>query len=197
MEQKPQPPIPNDDQSLIQFVDWLLQPMSYRIFAYKPTESIPKDTNEFIRRLVRPLPYRVFCDKLLEFNAKEFEGLVADLLGSLGGQVIPSKEGADGGADLLWKISKGEYIVQCKKWEKKVGIPIVREIYGATMKSQTNGAFIVTKSEFTDWAIDFTKDLSPRVGLIDGRLLFNLLTQIMPSIVEDIQEGRWKRNKLR
>ncbi len=184
---EPMPPKPHDDQSLTIFLDWLLQAPNYRMFAYPSRQPGPEDTEQFIKSLLRPLPHEDFRDKLARYSPKEFERLVANFLQSLGGgQVIAGEQGTDGGIDLKLRTSKGYYIVQCKRWKAKVGVPIVREVYGVATNVQAKGAFIISTSKFTNDAIYYTENLSPRVGLIDGEELFNLMTLFTPTIVEDI-----------
>ena len=152
---------------------------------------------EFIRFLVTPQPYRLFCDDILrEFTPKEFVGLVSDLFRQLGCSVMTGPEGADEAIDILCKAPEGDYIVQCKKWKAKVGVATVREVYGAAVKYQAKGAFIVTVGEFTSTAADFLIDLRPPpVRLIDGKELFDLMNQHMPTVVADIQDGLWESHR--
>ena len=154
------------------------------------------DTYEFVKMLLTPQPYMIFRDILQKFTPKEFVGLVSDLFQQLGGTVMTGPEGADEAIDILFKTPEGDYIVQCKRWKAKVGVPTVREVYGAAVKHQAKGAFIVTVSEFTDTAKWFITDLRPPpVRLIDGKELFDLMNQHMPTVVADILEGRWKSHR--
>lgn len=187
---KPLPPKPHDEQSLVVFLNWLLQPLKSKRSAHTSLQRPLSENNaQFIESLVRPLPYHVFCDKLLGESPKYFEELIADFLRRLGGQVIPGVRGADGAIDLSVKTPQGDYIVQCKRWKNKVDVAVVREVYGVASKLEAKGAFVISVSEFTDTAAYFSENLNPPVGLIDGRELFYLMTQIMPSVVEDIQRS--------
>lgn len=159
-----------------------------------PDSQTPNDLREWIRSLVQPQPYVIFCDILRKYTPKEFVGVVSDLFQQLGYSVMTGPAGADEVMDILCKTPEGDYIVQCKRWKAKVGVATVREVYGATVKHQAKGAFIVTVSEFTDIAKRFIKDLPPpRVRLIDGKELFDLMNQHMPTVVADIRNGLWKR----
>ena len=143
---------------------------------------------ECLRSLTQP--YILFCDKLQEFTPNEFVRLVSDLFRQMGHDAKTGPVGANEAIDI-WL--DGDYIVQCKKWKANVGEPTVREVYGAAVKHQAKGVFIVAVSEFTDKAKSFVIDLRPPpVRLIDGKELFDLMNQYMPSVVADIQEGIWK-----
>jgi len=135
----------------------------------------------------------LFCDKLREFTPQEFVSLVSDLFRQMGGDTEIGPVGANGAIDIFLG---GDYIVQCKKWKAKVGVATVREVYGAAVKQRAKGAFIVAVSEFTDAANNFLIDLPPpTIRLIDGKKLFDLMNQHIPSVVADIQEGIWKSQK--
>ncbi|MBI2916960.1 MAG: restriction endonuclease [Chloroflexi bacterium] len=119
-------------------------------------------------------------------TARDFQGVIAQLLREIGGDVTPGPIGADEGVDLLWKATDGEFIVQCKKWKAKVGVPVVREVFGAAMRHKSAGAIIVTTSEFTDAAKDWTIDLRIPLRLVDGKQLFDLMDQRMPTFVANV-----------
>ena len=155
----------------------------------------PNTMEEWIRSLTKPQPYRLFCDLLRKLTPSEFVGLVSDLFQRMGANVKISPAGADEAIDILCKTPEGDYIVQCKRWKAKVGVATVREVYGAAVKCQAKGAFIVTVSEFTDTAENFTIDLPPPVKLIDGKELFDLMNQYMPTVVADIRNGLWKSHR--
>lgn len=159
-------------------------------------DQITGDMQEFIRSLLRPQPYRIFCDKLLKLTPKEFVRLVSDLFRQMGDNVMTGPEGADEAIDILCKTPEGDYVVQCKRWKAKVGVPTVREVYGAALKHRALGVFIVTVSKFTPKARGFIVDLPPPpVRLIDGEKLFDLMNQYMPTVVADIRDGRWKSHR--
>ena len=88
--------------------------------------------------------------------------------------------GADGGADLvLSKPSKNggeKFLVQCKQWRAyKVGVDVVRELYGVMAAKGAAGGFVVTSGRFTDEAVSFASGRN--VTLVDGPKLHGLLQQ--------------------
>jgi len=84
--------------------------------------------------------------------------------------------GADGGVDLVLTKGGEKFLVQCKQWRAmKVGVEIVRELYGVMAARGATGGFVVTSGRFTD---DATKFASGRnVRLIDGLQLQALIRQ--------------------
>ncbi|MEK7397936.1 MAG: restriction endonuclease [Candidatus Poribacteria bacterium] len=184
--QKPPWPISHDEQSLVVFLNWLLQPPKFRTFAYPFKQESLMTKEQWVASLLKPLPHRKFCDKLATYSPKDFERLVADFFRYLGYKVEIGEKGADGGIDLIIRISEGFYIVQCKRWKNKVGVTVVREVHSVSTKFLAKGAFIFTVSEFTDQALYYTDDLNLPVGLIDGKELFNLMSQIDPTAIDDV-----------
>jgi len=144
---------------------------------------------KFINYLLTPPPYRIFCDKLHGFNQQEFIQLISDLFEALGCQVTPGPKGPDETIDLMCETGSGNYTIQCKKWrwDHKVKVKDVREVYGAAVKHKAAGVLIVTTSDFTENARQFSYGLEPpRVGFIDGKQLFDLMKQHLPDVVSRI-----------
>lgn len=75
--------------------------------------------------------------------------------------------GADGGVDLVLSNGREKFLVQCKQWRAlKVGVAVVRELYGVTAARGATGGFVVTSGRFTPDAIDFAAGRN--IELIDG-----------------------------
>jgi hypothetical protein len=96
----------------------------------------------------------------------------------------------------LWKglTSAGQYIlpiiclvaagvlVQCKQWRAlKVGVGVVRELYGVMSARGATGGFVVTSGQFTDDAISFASGRN--VKLVDGPKLVGLIRQAKSATV--------------
>ncbi|MBS1663376.1 MAG: pentapeptide repeat-containing protein [Bacteroidetes bacterium] len=83
-----------------------------------------------------------------------FEELVAELLSSYGWVVELTKKTRDGGYDIF-AISKdisglkSSWIIECKGWENKVGIDVVRALYGVKADLKVSNALLATTSEFS------------------------------------------------
>ena len=112
---------------------------------------------------------------------REFEMLVGEGFRLQGCQVVETGGGgADGGVNLvLTKPGKSggeKFLVQCKQWRAyKVGVDVVRELYGVMAAKGATGGFVVTSGRFTDEAISFTSGRN--VTLVDGPKLHGLLRQ--------------------
>ena len=115
---------------------------------------------------LRRLPHREFevlCQRLFEA-----EGLTVGLC----------DEGRpDGGVDLV--ISHpgrdGEILGQCKQYPRaKVGVELVRELYGVMAARKAPYGVFITSGEYTSYARDFSRE-NPRLILIDGPELLQRL----------------------
>jgi restriction system protein len=85
--------------------------------------------------------------------------------------------GADGGVDLVLTRDRERYLVQCKHWRaSNVGVPVVRELYGAMAAEGAVGGFVVTAGRFTAEAKAFAS--GPNLELIDGAGLDRLLAPV-------------------
>ena len=66
--------------------------------------------------------------------------------------------------------------MQCKQWRAfKVGVDVVRELYGVMAARGATGGFVVTSGRFTDDAISFASGRN--VTLVDGPKLVGLIRQ--------------------
>lgn len=140
-------------------------------------------------------PYRVVLEQVLELDAKEFEILVAHLLTALGfeGSEVTGKTG-DGGVDATGELNvanlaKVKVFVQAKRYKlgSKVNAGIVKQLRQA-IPFGGQGAFITT-ADFQGAAADVALEPGfPRIGLINGRQLVDLLIEHWGDIPPEFRE---------
>lgn len=123
-------------------------------------------------------------DHIKRGSAHFFENLVVELLVKMGyggsrreaGQAIGQSgdEGIDGiinedrlGLDVIY--------IQAKKWEGTVGRPEVQKFVGALHGKRARKGVFITTSFFSADAIDYVSRIDPKVVLIDGRQLAELM----------------------
>lgn len=108
---------------------------------------------------------------------REFEMLVGEAFRLQGYRVTETGGGgADGGIDLVLVKGTEKFLVQCKQWKAyKVGVDVVRELYGVMAAKGATGGLVVTSGRFTDDASKFATGRNVR--LIDGPKLFALIKQ--------------------
>ncbi len=108
------------------------------------------------------------ADVLDGMSWQQFERLVGAAFQLQGYRVVQTGGGgADGGVDLVLSKDGEKFLVQCKKWRAfKVGVDVVRELYGVMAAKGAAGGFVVTSGRFTDEATRFADGRN--LTLIDG-----------------------------
>lgn len=108
---------------------------------------------------------------LASITWREFELLVGEALRRQAFSVQETGgSGPDGGVDLIARKGGEKYLVQCKQWRAmQVGVPVVRELYGAMAAEGAVGGFVITSGKFTKPAREFASGRN--VQLIDGTAL--------------------------
>jgi restriction system protein len=133
------------------------------------------------KNLVTDVAQSKASDALDGMSWQQFEMLVGEGFRLQGYQVAETGGGgADGGVDLVLtrpgKNGGEKFLVQCKQWRAfKVGVDVVRELYGVMAARGATGGFVVTSGRFTDDAISFASGRN--VSLIDGPKLHGLIRQ--------------------
>lgn len=112
-------------------------------------------------------------DAVFDLPPRKFEELLAELLADMGWRVELTPATRDGGKDLLAYLDTdvGEILclVEAKKHrrDRKVGIDLVRTLYGTLCDYQANSAMLVTTSSFTPDAKEFQKKHQYQLSLKD------------------------------
>lgn len=111
---------------------------------------------------------------------RNFEELVAEAYRRQGYRVVEGGYGADGGIDLELLKDGQHTLVQCKQWKtQKVGVSVVREMFGVLTAHQANHFIIISSGTFTQQAIDFA--IGKPIELIDGPKLLALVNDVQVS----------------
>jgi hypothetical protein len=117
------------------------------------TEPKIRVANEINEALLRSLAAKPELMRSLE--PRRFEELIARLLEDLGCEVTLTKSTRDGGYDLFGHLKSGIaellIVAECKRYgeKNKVGVEVVRGLYGVTEMRKANLGLIVTTSSFT------------------------------------------------
>lgn len=140
-------------------------------------------------------PTQVVIEQLMQLDPKEFEILVGHLLTALGfdGSEVVGKSG-DGGVDATGELNasnlaKVKIFVQAKRYKPgtRISAGTVRELRQA-IPFGGQGAFITT-ADYQVKAMDVAVEPGfPRIGLINGRQLVDLLVEHWNDIPADFQE---------
>jgi len=153
-----------------------------------PTED-EQTPEERIERAYRELSSALaaeLLDRISEQSPEFFEQLVLDVLHAMGyggsrddaaerlGQ--SGDEGVDGviredrlGLDLIY--------VQAKRWKNGVGRPEIQKFFGALHGQRATKGVFITTSSFSREATEYAEGVTPRVILVDGIELAQLMIE--------------------
>jgi HJR/Mrr/RecB family endonuclease len=116
-----------------------------------------------------------------------FEKKCLQILQGMGFTVSSTASTNDGGIDIIathrGPIVGGKYVVQCKDWTNKVGVAVVRELYGVVTAEGANKGILMTSSTFTRGAGAFAQ--GKPLELIDGKQLAQLARERLEETGDD------------
>lgn len=144
-----------------------------------PEEVFESTYQELRDSLARELLSQVFAN-----SAEFFEGLVVRLLVKMGyggsikdaGQAIGRS--GDEGIDGIIKEDKlglDAIYIQAKRWQGSVGRPEVQKFVGALHGQRAKKGVFITTGNFTRDAEQYVSTIDPKVVLIDGNRLVDLM----------------------
>lgn len=156
---------------------------------YQSDETVERGESQILRldlqeindELIRRLAERP--ELMRELNSRKFEELIAELLQDKGYEVTLTPPSKDGGCDIFAikrdDIGSALTLVECKRYAEsnKVGVEIVRGLYGVVSAEQATRGLIATTSYFTSGATAFRDKVQYRLSLADFGILSNMLRQ--------------------
>ncbi|WP_438862416.1 DUF2034 domain-containing protein [Neptunicella sp.] len=129
------------------------------------------------RRKAKQFDAQRNIESIRELHWRNFEELVAEAYRRQGYLVTEGGFGADGGIDLELRKSGELTLVQCKQWKaQKVGVNVVREMFGVLTASNANNVVIICSGRYTQQAIDFAADKA--ITLVGGNELVSLIRDL-------------------
>ena len=145
------------------------------------------------RRKAKQLDAQKSIETIRQLHWRNFEELVAEAYRRQGYRVTEGGFGADGGIDLELRKGDERVIVQCKQWKaQKVGVSVVREMFGVLTASNADKVIVICSGKFTQQAIDFTSDKP--IELITGNELLSLVKDAQAEpIIAPVQQASCPR----
>lgn len=108
--------------------------------------------------------------ELQALTPTQFEERIQLLLADLGWTNLQRRGGSgDRGVDLVGQLEGEQYVIQCKRYTKKVPPAMVRDLVGALHIQQADRALLVTTSGFTRQGHEEVRN--QKVELWDGSVL--------------------------
>lgn len=133
----------------------------------------------------RLLSSQTGLDSIRQLSWRKFEDLITEAYKQNGYRINREPvSGSDNGIDII--VSKGgeKSLVQCKQWRaRRVGVQVVREMYGILSSSDAGDVHIVSSGNFTNEAKSFAQ--GKPIKLIYGRELLNLISDAQKTIPEN------------
>ncbi|CAI09759.1 putative endonuclease [Aromatoleum aromaticum EbN1] len=145
-----------------------------------------------------PRPDAWSLDVLDRVEWKRFEDLCCAFYREKGIRAETTRLGADGGIDIhLFQDdtdpTRATAIVQCKAWNKPVGVKEVRELRGVMAHEKVDKAFFMAPNGYTDDARAFATE--NHITLLDGKLFLAMLQRLPEDasrrLLEFVTEGDW------
>ncbi len=145
----------------------------------EPTQT-PEELLEASYQSLRQSLARELLERIKGCSPGFFEILVVDLLVAMGyggsrrdaGQAVG--QSGDGGIDGIIKEDKlglDVVYIQAKRWESKVGRPVVQAFAGSLEGQRARKGVLITTSQFSQDAKDYVNKIEKRIILIDGEQL--------------------------
>lgn len=119
---------------------------------------------------------------------RQFEELLAELMTDMGWEVELTKATRDGGKDLLaymdTEVGRLLCLVEAKRYreDRKIGVDLVRTLYGTLCDYQANSAMMVTTSSFSADAKEFQQRHQYQLSLRDYNDLVRWITQYKANV---------------
>ncbi|MDZ4733522.1 MAG: restriction endonuclease [Nitrospirota bacterium] len=150
----------------------------------EPSKETPEETLQKSYESIRGDLASQIVQRIANNSPQFFERMVVDLMVAMGyggsradaGKSIGGSgdEGIDGiikedrlGLDLVY--------LQAKRWEGTVGRPDIQKFVGALHGKRAKKGVFITTSKFSDDAKNYVETIDPKVILIDGRMLAELM----------------------
>jgi restriction system protein len=146
----------------------------------------PQETIESGFRSIQLALSQELLESIKSCSPYFFEKLVVELLlkmgygGSLQEAGKAVGRSGDGGIDGIIKEDKlglDAIYIQAKRWENVVGRPEIQKFVGALQGQKARKGVFITTSHFTKEAREYVNAIEPRVILINGKELTNLMIE--------------------
>lgn len=155
--------------------------------AIVPDEKQAETPEEILQKAYQSIRGELASDILNRIKSNTptfFENLVVDLMVAMGYGGSRADAGnaigraGDEGIDGIIKEDKlglDTIYLQAKRWDGSVGRPEIHKFVGALEGKRAKKGVFITTGKFTDEAVKYVGNINPKVILIDGRELANLM----------------------
>lgn len=173
-------------QQFPEFNAFLKKPAGMNATVEPPASVTPEETLEAAYQQMRVELALEILDQVKSYSPQFFERLVVELLVRMGygGTVhdagLAVGKGGDEGIDGIIKedrLGLDLIYLQAKRWDGTVGRPEVQKFVGALHGKHAKKGVFITTGLFAQGAIDYAAGIDPKVVLIDGKRLAELMIE--------------------
>ena len=159
-------------------------PDSTAVDSVETSSATPEEQIEAAYQELREALIGEIQERIAAMSPTAFEDLVLDVLYGMGygdgTEHSRLRTGASGDAGIDGVIREDRLgldvvYVQAKRWEATVGRPVVQAFVGALQGARASKGIIFTASNFSSEAEAYAASVSPRVILVDGERLAELM----------------------
>lgn len=156
------------DFNAVGLVDQNGQPLDRDSKEFKSIILDVSSANEQLIKMLKNDPRLVW-----QLPPRKFEEIVAEILDKQGYSITLTPASGDGGVDIFAAkkdgLGKFLYLVECKRYvpPNKVGVEVVRSLYGVLHAKKATAGAIVTSSYFTKGAKEFQREQQHQLQLHD------------------------------
>ena len=149
-------------------------------------EQTPEERIDSAYRELRSALAAELLDRVFDQSPEFFEQLVLDVLHAMGygGSRDDAAErlgqSGDGGVDGVIRedaLGLDLIYVQAKRWKNVVGRPEIQKFFGALHGQHATKGVFITTSTFSKEAVEYADGVTPRVILVDGKELAQLMIE--------------------
>jgi restriction system protein len=143
----------------------------------------PDSRIELAIKEIRNAVSEELLETLSKVHPTTFEEIVLELLEAMGyGGKLGGIEHTGGAGDFgidgivsMDRLGLEKIYVQAKRWKNNVGSEVIQAFFGALAGRKARKGVLITTSKFTPQAIQFAKDVSDSLRLVDGTELTRLM----------------------
>lgn len=106
-------------------------------------------------------------------DGHQFENAVASIYRTLGFEAIVSKQGGDGGIDIILIKGDEKIAVQCKAHKTAVAPAVARDLYGTMGHFGYTKGLLISLNGFTKGVHEFVKDKSIELVTVEDLILMS------------------------
>lgn len=141
--------------------------------------NIKNKKNKSYNNIEIKMPNILTHKTLQEMEWFSFERLCEEYIKAEGNIALRTQSGKDGGVDIYIydrSLKNKLAIVQCKAWNKYVGVSVARELHGVMVSEKVDVGIIMITGKFSDDAIEYA--IKNGIGLINGEKLIEEINNL-------------------